>query len=108
MGMSNTAQSFQRLVDSVVAGIPGVFAYLDDLIVFSKTHEEHLKVLEVLFGKLEKAGLTLALTKCIFGVAEITICGSKSIQLVWLRFLRRLMHCKSSHLQLNKRSYWLS
>ena len=71
MGMSNTAQSFQRLVDSVVAGIPGVFAYLDDLIVFSKTHEEHLKVLEVLFGKLEKAGLTLALTKCIFGAAEI-------------------------------------
>ena len=34
MGMANSAQSFQRLVDSVLGDIPGTFTYLDDVLVY--------------------------------------------------------------------------
>ena len=56
MGMSNSAQSFQRWVSAVVGEIPGVYAYLDDLLVYSKDHETHMKIIETLFKKLSDAG----------------------------------------------------
>ena len=34
MGMSNSAQAFQRLIDSIIDGVAGCFAYLDDLLLF--------------------------------------------------------------------------
>ena len=77
MGMSNSAQSFQRWVSSVVADIPGVFCYLDDLLIFSKDHDTHLNILKKLFDKLADAGMTLATDKCIFGVPELEYLGYK-------------------------------
>merc|ERR1712102_250587 len=53
----------------------GVFTYLDDLLVYTKTEEEHMKVLEELFTRLEKAGLTLALSKCVFGATSVDYLG---------------------------------
>ena len=64
MGMANSAQSFQRAVDSVLHDLPNVFCYLDDILVFSKSKEDHLKTLEELFKRLDEAGLTVALFKC--------------------------------------------
>ena len=40
--------------------------YLDDIIIFSKTEEEHLQHLEEIFERLRKAGLKLKLQKCSF------------------------------------------
>ena len=42
MGMANSAQSFQRLVESVIGDLEGVFVYLDDLLLYTKTEEEHV------------------------------------------------------------------
>ena len=75
MGLANSAQSFQRLVESVVGDMDNVFTYLDDLLVYTKSEEEHKVVLEELFTKLEKAGLTLALSKCAFGVRSVEYLG---------------------------------
>ena len=78
MGMANSAQSFQRLVEAVVGEDlkeRGIFIYLDDLLVFNKTKEDHLKLLDDLFEKLAKAGLTLALDKCQFGATSINYLG---------------------------------
>ena len=75
MGMRNSAQSFQRMVQDVVGDMDSVFCYLDDLLIFSQSPEHHLQVLEELFSKLEKAGLTLALSKCQFGVDSLEYLG---------------------------------
>ena len=75
--MRNSAQSFQRMVQAVVGDMEGVFCYLDDLLIYSKTKEGHMKILEELFAKLEAANLTLALSKCEFGRNSLEYLGYK-------------------------------
>merc|ERR1712088_992398 len=57
--------------------MPNVFCYLDDLLIFSKSTKHHLEILKELFSKLENAGLTLALSKCQFGVSSLEYLGYK-------------------------------
>ena len=70
MGLQNSAQSFQRVVDCVLDGLENVYAYLDDILVFSKSKADHMATLEKLFKRLDDAGLTLNLKKCEFGKRE--------------------------------------
>ena len=42
---------------SLLQGIPGVIAYLDDILVAAASEEKHLQRLEMVFERLEKAGL---------------------------------------------------
>ena len=75
MGLKNSGQAFQRLVQHVIGDIPGVFCYLDDLLLFSKNEADHLVLVDKVFQKLNEAGLTLALDKCLFGVKELDYLG---------------------------------
>ena len=75
MGLQNSGQSFQRLVDSVLKGLPDTFCYLDDILVFSKSKESHLATLEEIFVRLAKAGLSLNLSKCEFGKPALDYLG---------------------------------
>ena len=51
---------FQALISEVLKDLSNfAIAYLDDIIIFSKTKEEHLQHLEVIFQRLCEAGLKL-------------------------------------------------
>ena len=50
-------------------------AYLDNIIIFSKNEEEHLKHIEIIFKKLKEAGLKLKESKCDFFKSEIHYLG---------------------------------
>ena len=66
-GLSNAPATFQRLMDLVLAGrlqYEQCLVYLDDVIVFSSTFEEHTSRLRSVFDRLVKAGLKLKSTKC--------------------------------------------
>ena len=52
--------------------------YLDDVIVFSQTPEEHLKRLEAVFKKLKFAGLKLKPSKCTFFKKKSPTWGTSS------------------------------
>ena len=52
-----------------------MFDYLDDILVASKSKEEHKQHLEVLFNRLEAHGLVVKLEKCQFGVSQIEFLG---------------------------------
>ena len=55
-------------MDNVLIGLDGfAAAYLDDLIIFSKTWDEHLTHLEKVLERLGQSGLTAKLKKCQFG-----------------------------------------
>ena len=76
-GMCNAPATFQRLVNTVLAGVPNCTAYLDDLVVYSSNWSEHLSTLKEVFQRLAKANLTLNLAKCEFGKATITYLGKE-------------------------------
>jgi hypothetical protein len=50
-GLTNVAQTFQRLMDRLFGHLPFVFTYLDDHLVASATMEEHLEHLRIFFPK---------------------------------------------------------
>ena len=77
MGMANSAQSFQKYVEHVIAGMPNTFAYLDDILLYNKTKEAHKKSLEELFSRLAGAGLAISLKKCKFGADSVDYLGYK-------------------------------
>ncbi|RUS85586.1 hypothetical protein EGW08_006669 [Elysia chlorotica] len=49
-GLKNAAQSFQRLMDGILRDIPFAFVYLDDILVASRSSQEHAQHLEQLFN----------------------------------------------------------
>ena len=66
---------FQRLINEVLTDCNFAMGYLDDIIIFSKTEEEHLQNLEEIFECLRKAGLKLKLQKCSFFNKHIRYLG---------------------------------
>ena len=76
-GATNAHATFQRLMHDCLGDLNmnWCIVYLDDIIVFSDTKEEHLKRLEAVFQKLMAAGLKLKPTKCFFFRDEIEYLG---------------------------------
>ena len=65
-GVVSAPAIFQRLMDTILQGIPGVICYIDDIMVTGATEEEHLKNLEQVLQRLQSYGFRLKLTKCRF------------------------------------------
>ncbi|KAK5875012.1 hypothetical protein CesoFtcFv8_027547 [Champsocephalus esox] len=76
-GLKNAAQTFQRLMDSVLRDLPFVFVYLDDILVASASVQEHLSHLRALFTRLNEHGLIINPAKCQFGVSDIDFLGHR-------------------------------
>ena len=76
-GLTNAPATFQHLMESCLGELHlnWCIIYLDDIIVFSKTPEEHLERLRGVFDKLAKAGLKLKPSKCEFFKSKITYLG---------------------------------
>ena len=75
MGLLGCPASFQRLVELAMTGLINIIVYLDDLLVHSKTHEEHLVQLEKLFCRLRAVNLKAKLPKCEFGAKNVQYLG---------------------------------
>ena len=80
-GLASAPATFQRLLDTLLQDVPGLFVYLDDIMVYSESKEEYMKTLDKLKNKLNKFkilhdnGLAIALDKCVFGQEEIEYLG---------------------------------
>jgi hypothetical protein len=53
------------------------FAYLDDILFFSLSLEEHEEHLRALFDRLQKYGILINPAKCVFQAREIIFLGYK-------------------------------
>jgi hypothetical protein len=65
-GLSNAAQTFQRMMDRATDSLEGVFPYMDDLGVGSPDRQTHLCHLEAFITALATNGLAINLEKCVF------------------------------------------
>ena len=66
---------FQELMTGVLKDLLFTMAYLDDIIIYSSTPEEHLKHIKTVFEKLRHAKLSMKLSKCHFFTKEIQYLG---------------------------------
>ncbi len=76
-GLTNAPATFQRMVNLLLSGLnwKSCMAYLDDVIVFSKTFQQHLSDLREIFDRLREQNLKLSPTKCKFFRQEVTFLG---------------------------------
>jgi len=66
VGLCNAGAMFQRVIDMVLAGVSfdACLAYIDDVIIFSKTIDDHFTRLRLVLERLRSAGLKLKPSKC--------------------------------------------
>ncbi|KAL1280076.1 hypothetical protein QQF64_014676 [Cirrhinus molitorella] len=76
-GLCNAPSTFQRLMQRLFGDqqCQSVFLYLDDIVVFSSSVEQHLMQLEVVLSRLEQQGLKAKLEKCSFFQKEVRYLG---------------------------------
>ena len=75
-GLSGAPSSFQRLMDNLIKGCEGfASAYLDDLVVFSNSWQDHLSQLRRVLNRIKEAGLTVKVGKCQFGTSKCVYLG---------------------------------
>ena len=76
-GLCNSACTFQRLMTHVLRGLEWdiCLVYIDDLILFSRTFEEHLLHLEQVFSRLREANVRLKPSKCHFVQPQVEYPG---------------------------------
>ena len=72
-GLCNTPATFQRLMQNTLGELNLMYCviYLDDVIVFDCTEEEHLEWLQVVFERFYEFNLKLKPSKCSFFQSEI-------------------------------------
>ena len=66
--LCNAGATFQRLMDLIMSGLhlEICLVYLDDIVVFAMSPEEHLTRLQAVFNRLKSAGLKMKPEKCAF------------------------------------------
>ena len=76
-GLTNAPATFQRLMESCLGELhlDWCIIYLDDIIIFSKTPDDHITRLKGVFEKLAKAGLKLKPSKCEFFRSSLKYLG---------------------------------
>ena len=77
-GLVNAPATYQRLMEECFEGLhlDICYIYLDDLIIFSKTYEEHLERLEKIFKRLREVNLKLSPKKCEFFRKKVKYVGN--------------------------------
>lgn len=74
-GLANSPATFIKLMNRVFKDMEGLMYYVDDIVIYSKSLEEHLKSIEEVFNRLCDNNLHVKLSKCEFLKSEVEFCG---------------------------------
>lgn len=78
-GLRNGPSIFQRVMQSILSPYLWIFClvYIDDIVIYSKTYEEHIDHLDKVLEAIERAGITLSPSKCHLFYSSILLLGHK-------------------------------
>ncbi|KAM7315470.1 uncharacterized protein ISCGN_005253 [Ixodes scapularis] len=74
-GIASAPAIFQREMDNMLKGIPGVACYLDEVLITGKSQEEHLRSLEEVFKRFAERGVRIKREKCAFFQDQLQYLG---------------------------------
>jgi len=76
-GLTSAPATFQRALDIILSELKWhlCLVYLDDVIIFSASAEQHVKDVDVVPTRLREAGVTLSLEKCTWVSDEVEYLG---------------------------------
>ncbi|XGW21465.1 hypothetical protein V3C99_004430 [Haemonchus contortus] len=75
-GVKSAPGIFQQIIDSMICGLEGCAAYLDDVIVTGRNIEEHVANLEALFKRISDYGFRVRMDKCNFLMPQLRYLGN--------------------------------
>jgi hypothetical protein len=78
-GLKNGPSIFQRIMQGVLAPYLWIFClvYIDDIVVYSRSYEDHIDHLDKILSAIEKTGITLSPVKCHLFYGSILLLGHK-------------------------------
>ena len=78
-GLKGAPITFARMMSQLFSGMIGknMFVFLDDIIIYNRSVEEHFQTLEEVFARLEKANLKAKMTKCVFLKRSVSFLGHR-------------------------------
>ena len=74
-GISSAPGIFQRVMENILRGIPGVTVYIDDILITGPDDKRHLNSLKEVLSRLDKVGLRAKESKCKFMASSVTYLG---------------------------------
>lgn len=76
-GLSGAPSTFQRVMDAMLVGLRDVevLVYMEDLLLFSETIEDHVRRMRLVFDRVREANFKLNVDKCTFAVPEVVYLG---------------------------------
>jgi len=76
-GLTNAPSTFQDMINHVLSDLldVGVLAYMDDILIYAKTREEHDRLVKDVLQRLEDKGLAVAAEKCVWSAQEVEFLG---------------------------------
>ena len=92
MGLVNSPATYQRLIEQIMSGVQyeTCLIYLDDIIVYSKTFEDHIQRLDEVLTRISNANLKFASKKCYLFSKKlnfsVTRCHHKGSLLVKIKY----------------------
>ena len=75
MDLAQAPAYFQELMTGILNDFNFAIAYLDDIVIFSKSPQEHLSHIRMVFEKIKSANLSMKKSKCNFFSKEIQCLG---------------------------------
>ena len=74
-GISSAPGLFQRVMETILQGLPGVVVFLDDILIVGSTKTEHDARLRMVLSRLQSAGLRLRADKCAICKTQVVFLG---------------------------------
>ena len=78
----NSAATLKRAMKTLIEDLDDVDFYFGDILIHTRTWEEHIRALRELFSRLVQAGLTIRPTKCLFGANSVDFLGHRLEQVM--------------------------
>lgn len=74
-GINSSGEIFHRTMNQLFGDLPGITIFVDDILVYGSTIEEHNERLKSLFKRASEVNLKFNKAKCQFGMSEICYVG---------------------------------